>query len=97
MAMGMKPFGGQQQKLWVLLVAAIGLQWVGALAAPGSRGDQHNSSLHWKYELQRVQAHSRMENTMYASTPDRADMTVMCPALSDGRLGPPIAVDVRGA
>ena len=34
---------------------------------------------------------------MYASTPVRADVAAMCPALSDGRLGPPIALDLRGA
>ena len=34
---------------------------------------------------------------MYASTPDRADVTVMCPVLSDGRVGPPITLDWRGA
>ena len=34
---------------------------------------------------------------MYGSTPSRADEDVMCPALSDGRLGPPIALDSNGA
>ncbi len=33
---------------------------------------------------------------MYASTPSRADVDVMCPVLRDGRLGPPIALDLRG-
>ena len=51
----------------------------------------------WAYELQRARAHRRMENTMYASTPDRADATAVCPTLSDGRLGPPISMDLRGS
>ena len=85
-------------KTWVLLIAtaigiAAGLDLAQATAAPAPAKQR----VRWAYELQRAQAHARMKNTMYASTPDRAGATVMCPALSDGRLGPPIAVDVRGA
>ena len=88
----MKRFG------WTLLVAvAVGLQWVGVLAAPGLPENQSTPSVRWTYQLQRARAHQRMKNTMYASTPDRAAVAVMCPALSDGRFGPPIALDLRGA
>ena len=34
---------------------------------------------------------------MYASTPDREGLDTMCPVLSDGRQGPPIALDMRDA
>ena len=34
---------------------------------------------------------------MYASTPSPAGVDVMCPVLSDGRRGPPIRLDFRGA
>ena len=34
---------------------------------------------------------------MYASAPDHSGTTPMCPVLSDGRIGPPIAVDLRRA
>ena len=34
---------------------------------------------------------------MYASTPDREGLATMCPVLSDGRPGPPIARDMRDA
>ena len=34
---------------------------------------------------------------MYASTPDREGVETMCPVLSDGRPGPPIGLDMRGA
>ena len=82
----------------VLIVVAmgIGFQPVQAIASPAP-GGQRTSSNRWAYELQRARAHQRMENTMYASTPGRADVAAMCPALSDGRLGPPIALDLRGA
>ena len=81
----------------VLIVVAmgIGFQPVQAIASPAP-GGQRTSSNRWAYELQRARAHQRMENTMYASTPGRADVAAMCPALSDGRLGPPIALDLRG-
>ena len=85
-----------RHKTWVLLIATaivVGLQLTQAMAAPAPAKDR----IRWAYELQRAQAHSRMENTMYASTPDRPDVTVMCPVLSDGRLGPSIAMDWRGA
>ena len=62
-------------------------------AAPG----RDRSRSQWAYELRRARAHQRMGNTMYASTPSRAGVDVMCPALSDGRLGPPITADLRGA
>ncbi len=82
----------------LLALAAIGAgaQLVRLTAAPVPES-QRTSSNRWAYELQRALAHQRMENTMYASTPDRADVDVMCPVLSDGRLGPPIALDLRGA
>ena len=34
---------------------------------------------------------------MYASTPDRAGVPSMCPVRSDGRIGTPISLDLRGA
>ena len=73
----------------------LGLQLVPGVASAAPESDQARSR--WAYELQRARAHQRMENTMYASTPVRADVSAMCPALSDGRLGPPIALDSRGA
>ena len=54
-------------------------------------------SFRWAYELQRARAHTRMKNTMYASTPVRADVAPMCSALVDGGSGLPIALDLRGA
>ena len=83
-------------KTWMLLIATaivVGSQLTQAIAAPASAKQR----VLWAYELQRVQAHARMKNTMYASTRDRPDATVMCPVLSDGRLGPPIALDLHGA
>ncbi len=87
---------GSRRPMWAFLVMAIGLQWIGTLAAPGPSGNKR-FSVRWSYEHQRAQAHAHMKNTMYASTPDRPDVAAMCPALSDGRLGTPIAVDLRGA
>ena len=71
------------------LQLGLGIAW----AATGS--DRARSK--WAYELQRAQAHQHMEKTLYASTPSRAGVDVMCPALRDGRLGPPIGLDLRGA
>ena len=68
------------KKTWALLVAVIGLQWVGALAAPGP-GSQRSPSVRWANQLQRAVAHQRMENTMYASTPSSRANGPMCPAL----------------
>ena len=34
---------------------------------------------------------------MYASTPSRPGVAAMCPVLSDGRIGTPISLDLRGA
>ena len=83
-----------------LILATIGIgmgfQRSGPMSSSAPGGDRIWSR-HWAYEQQRSRAHRRMKNTMYASTPDRPDVTVMCPALSDGRLGPPIAMDWRGA
>ena len=83
-----------------LILATIGIgmgfQRSGPISSPAPGGDR-TWSRHWAYEQQRSRAHRRMKNTMYASTPDRPDVTVMCPVLSDGRLGPSIAMDWRGA
>ena len=68
------------------------LAWATASSVSSSHRTPSDRSA---YELQRALAHQRRGNTMYASTPDRADVTVMCPVLSDGRLGPPIALDRR--
>ena len=54
-------------------------------------------SFRWVYEFQRAQAHTRMKNTMYASTPARADVGSMCPALVGGGLGLSVALDLRDA
>ena len=87
------PFIGTETWVWLIAgVIVVGLQLTQAMAAAAPAKQR----IRWAYELQRARAHARMENTMYASTPDRAGATLMCPALSDGRLGPPIAVDVRG-
>ena len=88
----------QMYASWLLTAVAIGivpgLQLVlGASTAPGSE----RARSRWSYELQRARTHQRMENTMYASSPSRAGGTAMCPVLSDGRLGPPIALDFSGA
>ncbi len=83
-----------------LILATIGIgmgfQRSGPMSSSDAGGDR-TWSRHWAYEQQRSRAHRRMKNTMYASTPDRPDGTVMCPVLSDGRLGPSIAMDWRGA
>ena len=83
-----------------LILATIGIgmgfQRSGSISSPAPGGDR-TWSRHWAYEQQRSRAHRRMKNTMYASTPDRPDATVMCPVMSDGRLGPSIAMDWRGA
>ena len=83
-----------------LILATIGIgmgfQRSGPISSPAPGGDR-TWSRHWAYEQQRSRAHRRMKNTMYASTPDRPDVTVICPVLSDGRLGPSIAMDWRGA
>ena len=83
-----------------LILATIGIgmgfQRSGPISSPAP-GEHRTWSRHWAYEQQRSRAHRRMKNTMYASTPDRPDVTVMCPVLSDGRLGPSIAMDWRGA
>ena len=83
-----------------LILATIGIGMGFQRSDPMSSSDPGGDriwSKHWAYEQQRSRAHPRMKNTMYASTPDRADVTVMCPALSDGQLGPPITLDWRGA
>ena len=86
-----------RHKAWVsLIVGAIGIGVGFQLAQVMATPAPAKQRIHWAYEFLRAQAHARMENTMYASTPDHAGATVMCPALSDGKLGPPIAVDVRG-
>ena len=83
-----------------LILATIGIgmgfQRSGPMSSSAPGGDR-TWSRHWAYEQQRSRAHRRMKNTMYASTPDRPDVTVMCPVMSDGRLGPSIAIDWRGA
>ena len=64
-----------------------------ASAAPGSDSTRTG----WAYELKRALAHERMENTMYASAPSRPGVAAMCPVQSDGRIGTPISLDLRGA
>ena len=82
----------------LLIAAAIGggLQLARAIAPPVP-GSHRTPSVRRAYELQRARAHLRMKNTMYASTPVRADVGSMCPALVDGGRGLPIALDLRGA
>ena len=86
---------------WALLIAAaIGMgpvfQPARAIAQPVP-GSHSTLSGRWAYELQRAQAHQRMENTMYASTPTGLDEASMCPALAAGEPGLPMALDGRGA
>ena len=75
---------------------SISFQLASAMASSVA-GSYRTPTARWAYELQRALAHQRMENTMYASTPSRAGVDVMCPVLSNGRLGPPIEMDLRGA
>ena len=91
---------GKQATYASLILATIGIGMGFQRSDPMSSSDPGGDrtwSKHWAYEQQRSRAHRRMKNTMYASTPDRPDVTVMCPVLSDGRLGPSIAMDWRGA
>ncbi|MDE2926520.1 MAG: DUF1588 domain-containing protein [Acidobacteriota bacterium] len=90
-----------KQVTYALLILAtigvgMGFQRSGPMSSSAQEGDR-TWSKHRAYEQQRSRAHRRMKNTMYASTPDRVDVTVMCPALRDGRRGPPITLDWRGA
>ena len=90
-----------RQAIYASLILAticigMGFQRSGPMSSSDAGGDR-TWSRHWAYEQQRSRAHRRMKNTMYASTPDRPDVTVMCPVLSDGRLGPSISMDWRGA
>ena len=82
----------------LLIAAAIGiglqLAWSMALPVPGSH---RTPSDRWAYELQRARAHIRMKDTLYASTPTRADAGSMCPALVGGGRGLPVALDRRDA
>ena len=84
----------------MLIAAAISIgsvfQPARAMAQPVPESPRSAAS-RWAYELQRTQAHQRMENTMYASTPTGADEAAMCPALAGGGPGLPIALDGRGA
>ncbi len=80
-----------------LLAGTMSISFQLASAMASSVSSSHRTpSERSAYELQRALAHQRMKNTMYASTPSRADVAAMCPARSDGRLGPPIALDLRG-
>ena len=94
--MGDTLFPFVRRKIWTLLVVAVGLQSDGAMAPAGS-GNQSGPSDRWAYRFHLSRAHDRMADTMYASTPDPNDAAVMCPVLRDGRLGPPIAPDLRDA
>ena len=82
----------------LLIAAAIGggLQLARAIASPVP-GKHRTPSVRRAYELQRARAHLRMKNTLYASTPVRADVGSMCPALVGGGRGLSIALDLRGA
>ena len=88
-------------KPWALLIAAAigigaGLQLAWSMASPVPKSPR-TSSDRWAYELQRARAHIRMKNTMYASTPDRADVGSLCPALVGGGRGLSVALDRRDA
>ena len=85
-----------KQKISTILLALIGLQWTGALAAPAP-GGQRSPSVRWAYQLQRAVAHQRMKNTMYASTPSSPANGPMCPALVNLGRSRPVAVDLRGS
>ena len=82
----------------LLMAAAIGtgLQLARTMASPVPGGDR-TPSVRRAYELRRARAHQRMENTMYASTPARAEVGAMCPALVGGGPDPSIALDPRRA
>ena len=82
--------------LLLVVTMTIGFQLASAMASSVASSDRTQTD-RWAYELQRALAHQRMENTMYASTPSPAGVDVTCPVLSDGRLGPPVALDFRGA
>ena len=89
----------------LLLLTAVQVVW--AMASPIPKkppnsirplpGLRTPSPTRWAYELQRARAHLRMENTMYASTPVRADAGSMCPALVNGGRSLPIALDLRSS
>lgn len=83
-------------RLTVVAISTVTALQLGLGVTWGATGSDRSRS-RWVYELQRARAHQRMENTMYASTPARAGMTAMCPVLSNGRIGLPIALDLRGA
>ena len=91
-------FVRQKTACALLMAAAIGagLQLARTIAStvPGSH---RTPSGRWAYELRRARAHQRMENTMYASTPVRAEVGAMCPALVGGGPDPSIALDPRRA
>ena len=89
----------RQKTVCALLMAAAigaGLQLARTIASTVPGGDR-TPSVRRAYELRRARAHQRMENTMYASTPVRAEVGAMCPALVGGGPDPLIALDPRRA
>ena len=59
--------------------------------SPSGPGLHRTSSDRWACRLHLARSHSRMENSMRASIPVRADVSALCVAPSDGRIETPIA------
>ena len=76
--------------LLIVATVASGFRLARTIASPAS-GSDGSQSIRKAYELRRAQAHRLMENTMYASTPARAEDASMCPALFDG--GPSLSIE----
>ena len=87
---------GQKSVCALLIAAAVacGFRLARIIASPAS-GNDRSQSIRRAYELRRAQAHRRMENTLYASTPSPLDEASMCPALFDGGPSLSIAPDPR--
>ena len=83
---------GKQAVCALLIAAAVacGFRLARIIASPAS-GSDRSQSIRRAYELRRAQAHRRMENTLYASTPSPLDEASMCPALFDG--GPSLSIE----
>ena len=91
-------FVRQKTACALLMAAAIGAGLQLARTIASTVPESHRTpSGRWAYELRRARAHQRMENTMYASTPVRAEVGAMCPALVGGGPDPSIALDPRRA
>ena len=74
----------------MLVTIGIGFHFSWPMS-PSGPGFHRTSSGRWAFRLHFALAHYRMENTMCGSIRVRADVSAMCAALNDGRLGSPIA------